>query len=656
MTLAAPNLDDRRFQDLVDDCKRLVQRRCPEWTDHNVSDPGVTLIETFAHVVDQVLYRLNRVPERSYVTFLELMGVELFAPSAARVDVTCWLTAPLEEDRVVEAGTEVATRRRRTAEAIVFRTIEDLEVRCCTRAYVMTGGRDDTPFDQTGELANERPVAVFSATPMPDDVLYVGLDRAVPNCAVAVRVDCEAEGHGIDPTNPPWVWEALGADGWVGCDVEDHTGGFNTPGDVIVHVPASHVEAVLEERSAGWLRCRIVEPVTPNQTPYTDTPLLKQVDAATVGGTVAAVHGEDVIDELVGVSEGVPGQRFALLRRPVVASERPTVVEVAGPDGWEPWQQVQGFGESADGDRHWRLNANDGAIFFGPAVRMEDGSMRQYGAVPPAGAHVRVRRYRTGGGRAGNVAAHEIVTLKSAVPFVGRVDNRRTATGGVDGETLDAAKVRGPLVLGTRNRAVTARDYEQLAKEATPAVARVRCLAVDEAGRPTADAGGAAAGVRVLVVPSVSADDTGRFAFEQLVPPEVMMATVRDHLDERRMIGARVVVTPPRYLGMTAVIRLRARPRADPDDVRRRTIEALYHYFDPLHGGPEGDGWSFGRPILLGEVFGVAQRVDGVDLIEDARMFPADPITGQRGEAITRIDLDPDSLVFSYGHQVQVMS
>ena len=79
MALPAPNLDDRRFQDLVDDARRLVQRRCPEWTDHNVSDPGITLIETFAYLVDQVLYRLNRVPERSYVTFLELMGVELFA-------------------------------------------------------------------------------------------------------------------------------------------------------------------------------------------------------------------------------------------------------------------------------------------------------------------------------------------------------------------------------------------------------------------------------------------------------------------------------------------------------------------------------------------------------------------------------------------------
>ena len=59
MTLPVPNLDDRRFQDLVDEAKRMVQQRCPEWTDHNVSDPGVTLIETFAWMTDQLVYRLE---------------------------------------------------------------------------------------------------------------------------------------------------------------------------------------------------------------------------------------------------------------------------------------------------------------------------------------------------------------------------------------------------------------------------------------------------------------------------------------------------------------------------------------------------------------------------------------------------------------------
>ena len=49
------------------DAKRLVQKRCPDWTDHNVSDPGVTLIEAFAQMMDQLVYRLNRVPDLSLI-------------------------------------------------------------------------------------------------------------------------------------------------------------------------------------------------------------------------------------------------------------------------------------------------------------------------------------------------------------------------------------------------------------------------------------------------------------------------------------------------------------------------------------------------------------------------------------------------------------
>lgn len=80
MSLPSPNLDDRRFQDLVDDAKRFIQRRCPEWTDHNVSDPGVALIEAFAHMVDQLSYRLNQIPDKIHLEFLDLLGVKLLPP------------------------------------------------------------------------------------------------------------------------------------------------------------------------------------------------------------------------------------------------------------------------------------------------------------------------------------------------------------------------------------------------------------------------------------------------------------------------------------------------------------------------------------------------------------------------------------------------
>ncbi len=77
-----------------------------------MSDPGVTLIETFAFMVDQLLYRLNRVPDRNYVKFLDLLGVRLFPPSAARAPVTFWLSAPADTSVVrIPAGSEVATVR-----------------------------------------------------------------------------------------------------------------------------------------------------------------------------------------------------------------------------------------------------------------------------------------------------------------------------------------------------------------------------------------------------------------------------------------------------------------------------------------------------------------------------------------------------------------
>src|SRR6266516_1780300 len=128
MVLPAPNLDDRRFQDLVDDAKRLVMRRCPEWTDHNVSDPGVTLIETFAFMTDQLLYRLNQVPDRMYVKFLEMIGLRLLPATPAKAPVTFWLSGPAVTSVGIPMGTTVATLRTDSEESIIFNTREELQI------------------------------------------------------------------------------------------------------------------------------------------------------------------------------------------------------------------------------------------------------------------------------------------------------------------------------------------------------------------------------------------------------------------------------------------------------------------------------------------------------------------------------------------------
>ncbi|MFJ9854700.1 putative baseplate assembly protein [Streptomyces sp. NPDC101150] len=666
MALPAPHLDDRRFQQFVDDAKRYIQQRCPEWTDHNVSDPGVTLIEAVAHMADQIVYRLNRVPEKNHLAFLDLLGVTLFPPSAARADVTFWLSAPQPEPVVLPAGTEVATGRTETEEAVSFATEEDLTVVPCELTAVLRQEAGTAPEDRSQDVFGGRDVAVFAAAPQPGDTLLFGLSAAVPRCAAVLRLDSRVDGVGVDPRQPPLRWEAWTADGWVECDTEeDSTGGLNRPGEVVLHVPTGHLVSRVGRIDAAWLRCRVVE-AAPGQPFYSASPTVRSASAFTIGGTTTVAHAEVVRDEPLGESSGVPAQRLRLAQAPVVADRPPLLLEVSDGDGWQEWEVVSDFAASGPYDRHLTLNAATGEIAFGPSVRQPEGEIRQFGAVPPKGAVIRAAHYRTGGGRSGNVARGAIQVLRSSIPYVARVENREAARGGVDGETVQEAKVRAPIALRAQERAVTARDYEELARRAAPEVSRISCLAVDPAepapGAGTGGTGqaGAAArtgenAVRVLVVPQAVPDRGGRLRFEQLVPGDELLSRITRFLDERRPLGTRLAVGPPFYQGVTVVATLHSFRAARAERVRAEALDALYAYLDPLTGGAHGDGWPFGRPLRSGEIFAALQRVPGVELVDEVLLHPADPLTGRRGEATDRIELAPSALLFPFDHRVRVI-
>jgi predicted phage baseplate assembly protein len=330
----------------------------------------------------------------------------------------------------------------------------------------------------------------------------------------------------------------------------------------------------------------------------------------------------------------------------VLTGEFDAVVEVGTDIGWERWAQVENFAGSKPDDRHVVVDGVAGEVEFGPAVRTEDRSLRQYGAVPPPGATIRASRYYTGGGVVGNVARHAINTLKSSIPFVSGVVNLHPAHGGVDGESLAEAKARGPITLRTRSRAVTAEDYEAIAREAAPEIARVHCLT---AGEDDVSHGA----VKVLVVPA-AAQRGGQIPFADLVPSAGTLARIGARLDDVRLVGTRVLVEPPRYRGITVVARLVARTRLDPDEIRERALARLYGFLNPLTGGEDGTGWPFGRRVSHGEVFALLQSVRGVDVVEDLRMYGANPVTGERGAEVTRLPVGLGGLAYSYDHQVRV--
>ena len=639
MALPAPDLDDRGYDDLVDDALRMVQLRCPEWTDHNPSDPGVTLIETFAYLTDVLLYRLNRVPDRLHLKFLDLIGLRLRPPTAARTRLTFWLSAPASTPLTVPAGTQAATVRAEGTEPVVFSTTEDATaIPCRVTALRTRAGGESTAHD--GDFP------AFSDPPGLGDELLVGLDVAAPGCAVRFDVVARIDGLGVDPRQPPLRWQARTDDGWTDCVVEeDGTGGLNRPGAVVLHLPADQRTSIEHGTLAAWVRAIVVPPAE-GRPSYTAPPVLSELTAATVGTTAPAMHAELVGQEDLGTADGSAGRALRLGSAPVLADLGDPVVETSSDDGWQEWHRVEDFTGSGPHDRHFTLDAVLGEVRFGPVLRLADGTVAQHGAVPQRGVAVRVRSYATGGGADGNVAAGTVTALRSSVPFVSAVENRQSAQGGSDAETVEEARERAPMLLRTRDRAVTAEDYEALAIKAVPGLARVRCA-------PAGEDGTAAGTVKVLVVPATAAVD-GRIRFADLVPDEQTLRAVAERLDAVRTIGTRVLVEPPRYRGLTVVARLVARPRTDRTAVKDAAVAALYRMFSPLPGGgPDGAGWPFGRAVRTGDVFALLQRVRGVEYVEDVRLFSANPVSGERGAEQASIELSRHSLVFSFDHQVR---
>ncbi|MGC5052346.1 putative baseplate assembly protein [Micromonospora sp. DT48] len=124
MTLPVPHLDDRTFLDLVTEARDRIRQSCPEWTDLSAHDPGIALVEAFAHLTEVMIYRLNQLPEKAYVAFLNLLGVTRHPPAAAWADVRFVRTGTDDAPLRIPAGTRVAAARGADPRPVVFVTCE----------------------------------------------------------------------------------------------------------------------------------------------------------------------------------------------------------------------------------------------------------------------------------------------------------------------------------------------------------------------------------------------------------------------------------------------------------------------------------------------------------------------------------------------------
>jgi hypothetical protein len=611
MPLPLPDLDTRAWADLVDEARTLIPRYAPGWTDHNVHDPGITLVELLAWLVELDVYQLNRIPDAHRRKFLALVGQSPRAAAPART----WLSVTPPGPVDVPAGTMfVATAPDGTQ--VAFRASASTH---CEPIAVRTSG---TTLDASIPL-----MLTFDAPlPVGQRIRFAfgfagGRSGADERARIAGEPGLSVSAH----HSVALAWEvSLPGDAWLALDpgqdqVGDDTRALTLDGTLEVSVPTS----MGTNATTGYtLRARVVSGAY-------DTPV--QLNA-TVVNAIPVAQVTPVQAQPVGFGTGLPSQQVPLPLGAVVGGSLHVTTDEGGTQ--VDWQQRPDLDASAPADRHVVLDRATPRLIFG------DGN---HGRIPPRDAQIQATYFATLG-RAGNQPAGAQFSLAPSVSLPGPLGSLASplpAVGGDDDETLDHAAGRAVADIQAPTRAVTAADYETLALR-TPgtAVARTRALPGHYAPLPGLAAPGV---VTVIVVPAQ--------AVHQPTPSAGLLRSVKTYLGRRRVLGTHVDVVGPTYVEVQVVAGIRARLGADLVSVQANVLAALVRFFDPLRGGSDGRGWPFGRAVYRAEVLQVIDAVTGVDSVLSLEMS-ADGQPAQCGN----LCIGATQLVASGQHRLEVTS
>ena len=607
MPLPIPELDDKRYEELLNEAKTRIPVYAPEWTDYNAHDPGITLIELFAWLSEMQIYRLNRVTDRSYMKFLKLMGIPALKtarPSVVDVTFSC-----NQQHVSVRAGTEVAAMDPVSGEEMIFETRENIGVIDAEIKAVLSFISDGINEEFTDKTAaNENDNVYFYAfryKPEIGDAMYLGFDKSLTGSEVTIAFylsDKDVSGTGGYAGNRPVVypsaelcWEYYtgrdrgehGRDVWGNrLKITDETRYLAVSGKIRIRIEEEMKQTTIDDHDLFWIRCRVIK------TGYEIPPKIDFI----VLNTVSAIQRKTFRD-CGFCGSGLPDHCLELPEAPVIEGTPRVRVREGG--AWVEWNEVWNLDSSKPGDRHYTVDMTTGRVRFGDGVN---------GRIPPDGKdndNIAIV-YCSGGGVRGNVAAGTIDRVAKELDGAVTVENMRAASGGEEAETLENAMIGARKDMRTVYRAVTSADYEHLAMN-TPGIRVARARAIP--GYHPDQKNEVPGIVTVVVVP--------KSPYAKPEPSRGFLMTVHRHLDRHRLLTTEVFVVAPEYVEVTVAATVVIKPKNNPDRVRDDLKIQLADFLNPITGGRDGTGWWFGRAVYRSEICELIDGVEGVDYITD---------------------------------------
>jgi len=676
--LIPPSLDDRSYDDLVQEMLANIPAHTPEWTNPQPGDPGRTLIELFAWLADTILYRANLIPERQRIAFLRLLGQPM-QPAAAATGLIS-----LSLDPTATTPVSIVTGAQVTG-SVNFETLEEVDILPVTaQAYIklaltpdqqtkampllqglktlytlatVPSGYTTTPVF-AGNMADAIGTDVLNGTT--DSSLWLALLVGNPQNLAAVQTQLTgSDGEqivsiGFAPAitvpslySVPGQYDANGTPTPVTATwqmsqppqagqpnqyttlkiLSDTTQGLTQPGVVQLMVPGILGAPPNDVRSdsqagVGMKPPRIDDPAIAAR-------LLTWVRLSVQSALTVSWAGVNAVDIdqrttynsiVIGVSDGSQGQVFNLPQAQVDPATFLLDVDMPGL-GFQLWQQIDDLGVLQGPVTAYVLDPEAGTVTFGNQLQ---------GMIPPAGRRVRVNTMRAGGGADGNLPAGSLTAIQAfdatgtQIAQTITVQQPMATTGGADSETLASAEQRLPALLQHQDRAVTKADYSNLVQEIPGAgIGRAEVLPLFKPQTRTSNVPGV---VSVMVIPT---KDGVMNPCPRADRPQLQ--NVYQYLSPRVPITAEMYVIATEYVGIGISVAVEVKTGYGLLTVGQAVETALRSYLWPLPladgsgGGPDATGWPLGRTVRSLELVVVVSQVPGVIEVNGLNLFTVLP-------------------------------
>lgn len=580
----------RTWKETVDGLRQEIVRLYPEWSDHNLHDPGITILEMMAWMQQNQLYHAQQIGEGHRRKYARLLGIR----RQKRTPGTTFVTVDAGRPLYLEPGTKFyadsicfETRQGQMVLEGAFQKLETFggEPQMVLEGSWMQEGRGIRllPFGESPKAGNGFTITLRQR--LEPGFCYrlclkAGPSHARPAQAGESRVDEEAyDGHGYYPLAQARM-EYLSDTGWRKADTEqDTTYGMVQGGSICFSL-----DGPMELAEEGGYKLRFVL----ERCDYLWAPCITRLSLA-----MAEVWQQETLEgALEFFGRGLPRQRFDCEMRDL-CQER-LVVETSEeeePGRLVAWQQVEDFDNSTPEDRHYRVE--NGWVLFGDGFfgRMPEGRIRVGGIVRTLG-------------KEGNVKAGAITRMEGDV--AAEVTNEEEVGGGMDEEDADAALGRFASGKRRKKRAVTPEDYEELVM-GIPGLLLDSCVAYCRDAKKRE--------IAVVVKPE-TADGQGRLN-------QAYSKNLYRYLEEKRMLGTRIAVLSPVYctvsISCTCCVRVQYR------EAGRLVEEWIRKWME---------GRGFGQGIPFGELTGGIEALPWVLEVQSLRI-----VNGRQGKRNSRGDL-----------------